>query len=320
MEDFTRHKSYTDALHAFLNEGHYAWPYPTPIEIQPNDTHRETARRVKEQLRGSIYGAVGPRSMQMWSKISEADFLSVFGIAREGFDGLRLLKMAERVVDERAEAALRFLLENKMDIRLGEDPARDLTREMVLFQMKIYCALLDLKERFGLDFIGVQDQLDWIEHLPATDLILGILNNTLRPESDGETVVTSTEADDGAAITMQVLKLLSGGAPVGFNDLRYWDPHQGLYWFVNSGALAPYFAQGRRDTLAGSWSQRQTPMYFKQGGGTCSVVVRVPGVVTWARFSYRNHQLYLCAGRGVKDPCRFYIFLLYFILNVRQFF
>jgi hypothetical protein len=42
-------------------------------------------------------------------------------------------------------------------------------------------------------------------------------------------------------------------------------------------------------------------MYFSKGGGTCSVVVRKPGVVTWARYSYRNHQLYLCAGRGITD-------------------
>jgi hypothetical protein len=100
---------------------------------------------------------------------------------------------------------------------------------------------------------------------------------------------------------MQVLKLLSGGEPVGFNDLRYWNPQQGLYWFVNSGALAPYFAHGSHDSLKGAWSERQTYMYFKQGGGTCSVIVQIPGVVTWARFSYRNHQLYLAAGRGVTD-------------------
>jgi L-fucose isomerase-like protein len=42
-------------------------------------------------------------------------------------------------------------------------------------------------------------------------------------------------------------------------------------------------------------------MYFKNGGGTCSVVVRVPGVMTWARTSYRNGKLYICAGRGVTD-------------------
>src|SRR5437016_2123934 len=248
-----------------------------------------------------IYGAVGPRSMQMWNKISEADFLRVFGIAREGFDGLRLVKMAEKVPARRAEDALAFLVEKGMDVRLGTDPVKHLTREMVLFQMKVYFALLELKKQFGLDFIGVQDQLDWIEHYPATDLTLGLLNNKLRPESDGTTLMAATEADDGAALTMQVLMLLSGGEPVGFNVLRDWDPREGLYWFVNSGALAPYFAEGRHDSLRGSWSERQTYMYFREGGGTSSVVVRVPGVVTWARFSYRNNQMYLCAGRGVTD-------------------
>jgi len=167
--------------------------------------------------------------------------------------------------------------------------------------MKVYFAVLELKKQFGLDFIGIQDQLDWVEHYPATDLTLGILNNKLRPESDEETFVAATEADDGAAITMQVLKLLSGGEPVGFNDFRYWDSSKGLYWFVNSGALAPYFAYGSHDSLKGAWSERQTYMYFKQGGGTCSVVVRASGIVTWARFSYRNHQIYLCAGRGITD-------------------
>jgi hypothetical protein len=100
---------------------------------------------------------------------------------------------------------------------------------------------------------------------------------------------------------MQLLKMLNGGDPVGFNDFRYWDSQKGLYWFVNSGALAPYFAYGRHDSLDGAWSERQTYMYFNKGGGTSSAVVRIPGVVTWARFSYRNHQLYLAAGRGITD-------------------
>jgi hypothetical protein len=42
-------------------------------------------------------------------------------------------------------------------------------------------------------------------------------------------------------------------------------------------------------------------MYFKQGGGTSTLVARVSGIVTWARFSFRSHQLYLCAGRGLTD-------------------
>jgi L-fucose isomerase len=301
VEDFADHSSYENAIAAFLRNGRYAPSYPTTIDVPITERDCAVARDLKRKLKGQIYGAVGPRSMQMWNKISDADFLRVFGIAREGFDGLRLLKMAERVPDERAEAAMRFLIDKGMDLRLGTDPLTSLTHGMVLFQMKVYCALLDLKKEFGLDFIGVQDQLDWIEHYPATDLALGLLNNRLRPESDGETFVAATEADDGAALTMHVLKLLNGGEPVGFNDLRYWDPKRGLYWFVNSGALAPYFAYGRHDSLEGAWSERQTYMYFREGGGTSSVVVRKPGVVTWARFGYRNNQMMLCAGRGVTD-------------------
>ncbi len=301
VKDFEHHDVYADALNCFLNNGSYRPSLPDPISITITDSHREKATWVINQLKGSIYGAVGPRSMEMWNKISDADFLKYFGVAREGFDGLRLLKMTEKIPDKKAEEALNFLIENGMDVQMGTDPVKDLTKDMVLFQMKVYFALLELKKQFGLDFLGVQDQLDWIEHYPATDLALGILNNRLRPESDNETIVTATEADDGAAITMQVLKLLTNGDPVGFNDFRYWDPDKGLYWFVNSGALAPYFAHGSHDSLQGSWSERQTYMYFKKGGGTCSVVVRIPGVITWARFSYHNHQLYLTAGRGVTD-------------------
>jgi L-fucose isomerase-like protein len=301
IERFEKHDEYAAALDAFLNRGSYRPPYPKTIKVEVGEGQRKKAKKIKDKLSGSIYGAVGPRSMQMWNKISDADFLRYFGIAREGFDGLRLANLAEKVPEKRARRAVDFLLRKGMDLRFGPNPKKHLTREMVVFQMKVYFALLKLIEQFGLDFIGVQDQLDWIEHYPTTDLTLGLLNNNLRPETDGTTVVAATEADDAAALTMYLLKLISGGQPVGFNDFRYWDPAQGLYWFVNSGALAPFFAHGRNDSLAGSWSERQTPMYFKEGGGTCSVVVRVPGVVTWARFSYRDHKIYLAAGRGITD-------------------
>ncbi len=301
VEKFEEHDTYIESLERFLQDGEFTPSLPVAIEVPVATADREKAKKAVHKLKGSIYGAVGPRSMQMWNKISEADFLKYFGIAREGFDGLRLVKMTQNVPDQKAEDALNYLIEKGMDIQLGDDPVKHLTKDMVIFQMKVYFALLELKKEYGLDFMGVQDQLDWIEHYPATDLPLGILNNRLRPETDGETVVAATEADDGAAITMQLLKMLNGGDPIGFNDFRYWNPQKGLYWFVNSGALAPYFAYGRHDSLEGAWSERQTYMYFKKGGGTSSVVVRIPGVVTWARFSYRNHQLYLAAGRGITD-------------------
>jgi len=155
VENFTDHSSYEEAIATFLSTGRYEPAYPNPVDVPITEHDRAAARKVKDALKGQIYGVVGPRSMQMWNKISDADFLRVFGVARESFDGLRLARMAERVPDQRAENALRFLTEKGMDLHLGSDPETSLTRQMVVFQMKVYFALLELQQEFGLDFIGV---------------------------------------------------------------------------------------------------------------------------------------------------------------------
>ncbi|MFQ6039179.1 MAG: hypothetical protein ACE5LV_11250, partial [Candidatus Aminicenantales bacterium] len=75
VENFEDHETYIDAIRSFLETGRYAPPYPETIDVDVADTHRARARAVRERIKGSVYGAVGPRSMQMWNKISEADFL-----------------------------------------------------------------------------------------------------------------------------------------------------------------------------------------------------------------------------------------------------
>jgi len=129
---------------------------PRTIDVLVAEKHRQKARRIKAALRGSIYGAVGPAPCRCGTK-SPRRISCGISDRPEGFDGLRLAKMAEKVSDKRAERALDFLLHKGMDVRFGPNPKKHLTREMVIFQMKVYFALLELKERFGLDFVGVQD-------------------------------------------------------------------------------------------------------------------------------------------------------------------
>jgi L-fucose isomerase len=122
------------------------------------------------------------------------------------------------------------------------------------------------------------------------------MNNRMRPESNGETVVDATEADTGAAVMMQIMKLIADGEPVAFNDVRYC--HDDEVWdFNNSGSLAPYFAHRRHDTLEGTEVYRQPPMYFPRGGGTCRVIA-APGEITWGRVLIKDSKPYLVAGRG----------------------
>lgn len=87
VENFEKQNEYSEAIRTFLEKGEYKPVYPETIYIAVTDEDREKARKAISSLSGSIYGAIGPRSMQMWNKISEADFLKYFGIVREGFDG-----------------------------------------------------------------------------------------------------------------------------------------------------------------------------------------------------------------------------------------
>lgn len=84
VKTFEKQEEYLEPIKTFLDTGRFVHPYPETIEVFVGDNHREKAKKVVKKLKGSIYGAIGPRSMQMWNKISEADFLKYFGIAREG--------------------------------------------------------------------------------------------------------------------------------------------------------------------------------------------------------------------------------------------
>jgi len=134
IEKFEEHNTYIESLERFLQDGQFTPALRDAIKLPVSAADREKAKKAMHELKGSIYGAVGPRSMQMWNKISEADFLKYFGIAREGFDGLRLLKMTRKVPDRKAEEALNFLMEKGMDIQLGDDPVKHLTKDMVIFR------------------------------------------------------------------------------------------------------------------------------------------------------------------------------------------
>ena len=94
----------------------------------------------------------------------------------------------------------------------------DFTEEATRGQLRDYCAVLDFLKEFRADCIGWQYQLGLIRSLPPSDFAEGLLNSSCRPESNGSTVVCSTEADQGNALPMEMLKrllLAHGSARVG---------------------------------------------------------------------------------------------------------
>ena len=68
--------------------------------------------------------------------------------------------------------------------------------------------MLDLVEEFKADCMGWQYQLGLIPLRPPSDFSEGLLNSACRPESNGDTIVCATEADQGNAVPMEMMKRL----------------------------------------------------------------------------------------------------------------
>jgi L-fucose isomerase-like protein len=173
----------------------------------------------------------------------------------------------------------------------------------------MYLAVLDLLAEFEGDCLGWQYQLGLLPVLPPSDFCEGLLNSTCRPESSGDLVITSTEADQGNLIPMELMKrlLLKKGLhqAVMFHDVRWGHEHAGrwLWVLLNSGSCGAFAFNHDPDSLQGVHSYRQPAGYFPIPGGTFAGE-SLPGKMTWARSYIKDNELWMDVGRGdvVKLP------------------
>ncbi len=123
-----------------------------------------------------------------------------------------------------------------MTFHWGEPDAEDFTPNSTREQLRGYLAVLDLLAEFQADCLGWQYQLGLLKLLPPSDFAEGLLNSHARPEGNGHAVMTSTEADQGNLIPMELMKriLEAKGLPgaVMFHDVRWGAVHEGRFLWV----------------------------------------------------------------------------------------
>ena len=241
---------------------------------------------------GMINGYFGPR------------VLYPIGFSEHKVDQAWLIDRSRAVAADRVEAAFRFVVDKGVNFHWGEADAEDFTPEATKAQLRCYLAVLDLLGEFRADCLGWQYQLGLLNLLPPSDFAEGLLNSHARPEGDGHAVITSTEADQGNLVPMELMKrvLEAKGEPgaVMFHDVRWGAIHEGrwLWVLLNSGSCGAYAFNEDLGSLAGVESFRQPAGYFPVPGGTFAGVSR-SGPITWARnWLDRDGELVLDLGRG----------------------
>ena len=241
---------------------------------------------------GMINGYFGPR------------LLYPIGFSEHKVDQAWLVERTRQVDDRRVDDAFRFVQDRGVTFHWGEEDAEDFTAESTREQLRGYLAVLDLLEEFGADCVGWQYQLGLLKLLPPSDFAEGLLNSHARPEGDGHPIITSTEADQGNLVPMEMMKRLleAKGLPgaVMFHDVRWGAEHDGrwLWVLLNSGSCSAFAFNHDVESLRGVHSYRQPAGYFPVPGGTFAGE-SLPGPITWARaWIDRRGELVMDLGRG----------------------
>ncbi len=304
--DWTADETFMARLEQWCDTGRIAYPddelaYAAPIAESAARLAAQVAERIKR--RRVLALMLGDTSMGMINGYFGPRRLASIGFSEHKVDQAWIIDRGKRIDDERISAALAFVKDHGVTFHYGEAQAEDFDEEATREQLRDYLAVLDLVNEFKCDCVGWQYQLGLVPLRPPSDFAEGLLNSACRPESNGEAIVTATEADQGNLVPMELMKRLlaaKGLAPaVMFHDVRWGGEHEGRFLWVllNSGSCSAYAFNHDLTTLKGVHSYRQPAGYFPVPGGTFAGE-SLPGAVTWSRAYLKDDELWMDVGRG----------------------
>ena len=226
----------------------------------------------------------------------------------------RLYAKMLTVSEDEARRVYDWLLSRGVKFHFGPDEEADLTENQVLLQCKMYISAVRIADEFGCATIGIQYQQGLKDLAPASDLAEGLLNNVDRPpvyhEGTGEELFAGealphfNEVDECAGldglVTNRVWLELGYSPETTLHDLR-WGRYfknsevDAYVWVfeISGGAPPAHFIGG----YGGTSSERQPPMYFRLGGGTCKGISK-PGSIVWSRVYVAGGELQFDTGLG----------------------
>ena len=247
-------------------------------------------------LRGQVYGLIGGRSIGMASGAASPDaWMRIFGVDVDHVDQLEIIRRAEGVVELKVDQAMGWLSAVTGSIRYDKDK---LTEDSLRQQIRCYIATKEIIAERKLDFIGVKCHYDLSEYYVTQCLAAALCNDPYDWDGPKEPVVYSCEADSDGALTMQVMKLVSG-FPALFFDFRHYDENEGVFVFCNCGAMATWYAQRSDDPADNLKSVNLCPIIPKYGGKGCHVqYIAKEGEMTLGRLSRVGEAYKMTLFRG----------------------
>jgi L-fucose isomerase len=245
-------------------------------------------------IQNEVYGCYGGHSMGMETGYFHlVPTLKTFGTTVRQIDQLLLVKRMEEVSDAEVEKGFKWFTD-LLGNRIKYD-GKMLTPETLKTQIRLYIAMRMVNEEKGFDFCGLKGQRELTEYVCLGDVPEMLMNDPYDWNGPKEPTVCATEADSYAAMTMQLLKYISGGLPVLFMDVRLYHPDKDLWDFCNSGNHASFYASlsfNPEDNFKKITFYPALEYYFKAGGASVSFDA-APCQLTFARLGLWDDKPYM---------------------------
>jgi L-fucose isomerase len=164
----------------------------------------------------------------------------------------------------------------------------------------MYLALQNLIKEKGYDFIAVK----CLPHLPPVHttfcLAHALLNDTSDAAGEKESYVCACEADINGALTMQMLKNVSGQTTM-FADFLRFEEEERMVTLCNCGSQPTDMAPSKKDVR---WVREGLIEFEWVIGGCCPQYVAKPGMVTMARLGRIDgaYVMLIMTGEAVSFP------------------
>lgn len=310
--DFTTDAAFMARLDEWCTKGQVRYPESGIAKLPTlSEDAKARAKRVADGIkkRRPLLLMLGDTSMGMINGYFGPRLLAPHGFSEHKIDQAWLLDRGPRIAQKRIDDAFAFVKDKGITFHWKEGGNDDFTEAATKEQLRDYLAVLDMMGEFKADCLGWQYQLGLIPLRAPSDFAEGLFNSACRPEGNGDTIACATEADQGNAVPMEMLKRLLKDKglhqAVMFHDVRWGAEHDGRFLWVllNSGSCGAYAFNHDPSTLKGVHTYRQPSLYFPTPGGTFAGE-SLPGAMTWARAYVKDDVLWMDVGQGevVKLP------------------
>ena len=202
------------------------------------------AASTKARLRGRVMGLFGGRSLGIdTGTFDPMQWRSQFGVDVDHIDQLEIVRRAELVDQDRVEKMMSWMNEQFASIAFDDDK---LTEDKLEFQLRCYLANKDINAEKGLDFISVKCMTELSDHYVPQCISAALMPGPYDAEGSKQPCSMSCEADGDGALSMEILKEVSGGGSTLFADVSHADADKKILYLPNCGGMCSWFA-GRSD-------------------------------------------------------------------------